>query len=106
MVKQVGVHKIAVALVVGAGQAAILVQVDGAHLGEVQLALAVHADEVAVNGHRRAARGKAQLGVGFVLDEAAEHIRHHGAAFFVIGGDDYFHNGFSSCDKCKVNGPA
>ena len=91
VVEQVGVHKIAVALLVRAGQAAVFIQVYGVHLGKIHLARLVHLGQLLINGHGRAAGCKAQLGVGLRVYKVANHARHHSAGFIIAVCHDHFH---------------
>ena len=64
MVKQVAVHEAPIALGVLLRQAAVLVQVDGRDLGEVDIALVVPLDQLLVGAHGvpPVARPSTQLG--------------------------------------------
>lgn len=73
MVEQVGAHEVGVALVVVLVQPHILVQVDGADLGEVQVTLLVPLDELLIGAHRTGAGGQAQDTAG-LEDDLAEMI--------------------------------
>ena len=64
MVKQVAVHKAPIALGVLLRQAAVLVQIDGRDLGEVNIALVVPLDQLLVGAHGGAAGSQAQHAVG------------------------------------------
>ena len=64
MVKQVAVHEAPIALGVLLRQAAVLVQVDGRDLGEVDIALVVPLDQLLVGAHGGAAGGQTQHAVG------------------------------------------
>ena len=52
MVKQVGVHKIAVALVIVRVKSFVLVQVNGGDFGKVQIPLVVPFDQLFVSANR------------------------------------------------------
>ena len=91
MVEQVRVHKIAVALVVRAGQAAVFIQVHRVHGGKIHLAGLVHLGQLLVNGHGRAARCKAKLCVWLRVHQVADHARHHSAGFIIAVCHDHFH---------------
>ena len=64
MVKQGAVHEAPIALGVLLRQAAVLVQVDGRDLGEVDIALVVPLDQLLVGAHGGAAGSQAQHAVG------------------------------------------
>ena len=64
MVKEVGAHKISVALIVVLGKTHILVQVHGFHLGEVQFAAFILGDQLLVGSHGAASGGQTQHTVG------------------------------------------
>ena len=63
VVEEVGLHEIAVALVMGGGQADILVQVYRAHPGEAQISLLVPLHQLTVGPDGRGARGQPQHAV-------------------------------------------
>ena len=73
MVKEVGLHEIAVALVMGGSQPRVLVQVHALHLGEVQIPGLVPLNELLVHADGRGARGQTQ---------------HTGRIEVHLGGDD------------------
>ncbi len=60
VIEQVGVHEVPVGLHVLMGQARVLVEVEGRHVGEGEALLLVEADQLGVEGQRRGARGEAQ----------------------------------------------
>ena len=60
MVKQVMVHKIAVALVVVLGETSVLVKIDRGNLGEVQNALLKTCYQLLVGSFRSRSCGKSQ----------------------------------------------
>ena len=64
VIEEVHVHEVAIALLVIAGQAAILVEVVGLDLGEVEIAGLVGGNEVLIGPDGRGARGKAEHAVG------------------------------------------
>ena len=107
VVEQVGVHEVAVALVMGLGDAAVFVQVHRAHLGEIHLAGLVGLDELFVHGHGGAAGGKAQLAVGLFVHQLADHVGHIGAALIIALGHDDVHGKHSVLCKffCRCPGP-
>ena len=74
MVEQVVPHEIGVALVVVPVQAHILVQVDGADLGEVQLARLTAADQLLIGPHRAGAGGQPQNAAGLEDDLGGDDI--------------------------------
>ena len=74
MVEQVVPHEIGVALVVVPVQAHILVQVDGADLGEVQLARLTAADQLLIGPHGAGAGGQAQDAAGLEDDLGGDDI--------------------------------
>ena len=96
VIEQVGVHEVAVALVVGLGDAAVLIQIHGVYLREVHLAGFVGLDQLLVHGYGGAAGGQAQLAVGLLVHQFADHIGHIGAAFIVAFGNNNFH-----CDTLR-----
>ena len=74
MVKQVLVHEAPIAFRVLLGQAAVLVQIHGGHLGEIQVALVVPLHQLGVGPHRGAARCQAQHAVGFHDDLRGDDV--------------------------------
>ena len=92
VVEQVGIHEVAIALVMGAGDAAVLIQVHGVHSGEVHLAGLVGFDELLVHGHRGTTGGQAQLAGGLLIHELADHIGHVRAAGVVALGHNYLNH--------------
>ena len=64
MVKEVGAHKISVALIVVLGKAHILVQVHGFYLGEVQIAAFILGNQFLVGTHGAASGGQTKHTVG------------------------------------------
>ena len=74
MVKQVAVHEAPIALGVLLRQAAVLVQIDGRDLGEVDIALVVPLDQLLVGAHGGAAGGQTQHAVGLHDDLRRDDI--------------------------------
>ena len=91
VVEQIGVHEIAVALVMRAGDTAVFIQVHGVHAGEIYLAGLIHLNELFVDGHRRTARGKAELGIGLGVYKFLDHIGDDRAGLVIAVRYDHFH---------------
>ena len=77
--EQVVVHVVAVGVRVGGEQADVLVEVEGAAEGEVELLGLVQADEVAIDALHRLAGGQAEdevrVGAEFAGDDARDQAR-------------------------------
>ena len=74
VVKEVLLHEVAVALLVGGLQADVFIQVHGLDLGEVQVALLVPVDELVIHPHGAGAGGEAHHAVGLQDDLGGEDI--------------------------------
>ena len=75
VVEQILVHEIAIALVVGAVQADVFVEVIGIHIGEVQLLRVAAARELLIHGHGRGAGGQTQHGLLLALHHVGDNVR-------------------------------
>ena len=78
-------------MVSGAGDTAVFIQVHGVHAGEIYLAGLIHLNELFVNGHRRTARGKAELGIGLGVYKFLDHIGDDRAGLVIAVRYDNFH---------------
>ena len=99
VVKEVLLHKAAVALRMVGSKALVLVEVEGAHAGEVYAALLAAGDELAVERQGRGAGRQAQHAGGPGLDLQFKKVR--GKAADVFGGIENDHldpHGLSSCN--------
>ena len=94
VVEQVGVHEVAVALLVVACQALVLVQVNRADLAEIQVALLVPLDQLLVGADRRRARGKPQHTVRLHNDLCGNDVGRLAAEILVISCDVNSHDVF------------
>mgnify|MGYP003300403364 CR=1 FL=1 len=93
MVEQVLVHEVPVALVVGAGQAAVLVQVDGGDLSEAQIAdLVPVLDQALVGADGGAAGGQTQNAVGLGDDLGSDDVGGLAGHLSVVLGFDDSHD--------------
>ncbi len=84
-------HEIPVGLVVGAGEADILVEVERRDPAEVEALVAMQADELLVKTERSATGGEAEDGFGFFADDPGDNFRAEEAADFGIVADEDFH---------------
>ena len=91
MVKQIAVHEIAIALIVGGFQTDVLVQIDGVHTGEVQTFLTAAARELLIHADRARTGGEAQRAVGLLADNRLDNIGSGRTLGGVVFGNDYFH---------------
>ena len=91
MVEQVIVHEVAIALVVVAGEAHILIQIDAVDAGEVQTLLMAAAAQLLIHAHGAGAGGKAQGAIGLGADDGLDDVCAQTAGLGVILGDDDFH---------------
>ena len=92
VLEEVHVHEVAIALLVVAGQAAVLVEVVGLDLGEVELAGLIGGNEVLVGADGRGARGKAEHAVGLEGDLGRDDGGGLAAHVLVILGANDSHN--------------
>ena len=74
MVKQIGAHKVCIALIVILGQAHILIQVYGTNLGEIQVTALIHGNQFLIGAHRAAAGGQTQHAIGFQLNLCGDDV--------------------------------
>ena len=98
VLEQVLLHEIPVALLMGAGQAAVFVQVDGGHLGKIQIALVVPVDQLCIGAHRGAAGGQAQHAVGLHDDLGRDDVGCLAGHIFIIGRSNDLHTIKTSID--------
>ena len=96
VIEQVLLHEVVVALGVIVGQATVLVQVVGAHLGEVQVAGLVGLDEVLIGANGRGAGGETQNAAGIHDDLGGDEIRCLAAHVLIVGGMNDTHNALLS----------
>ena len=74
MVKQVGLHEIAVALLMMGGQAQILIQIHGANLCKAQIALLKPLHQLLVSAHGGSPGGQSQHTVRLINDLGGDDI--------------------------------
>ena len=92
MVKQIGAHKVCIALIMILGQAHILIQVYGTNLGEVQIAALIHGNQFLVGAHRAAAGSQTQHAIGFQLNLCSNDVCSLPADIGIVFGANQSHN--------------
>ena len=95
-------HEVPVTLIVGSGQAAVLVQIHGGDFGEVQIAdLVPVLDQALVGADRRTASGKTQYTVRLCDNLSSDDVRSLAGHFRIVLCFDDSHGNyllpFSSC---------
>ena len=92
MVKEVGIHEIAVALVVGGLQTHIFVQIHTVYPGEIQTLLTAAAGQLLVHTHRAGTGGQTQAAIGLGADDLFKNVCCDGALLGIVFGNDNFHS--------------
>ncbi|MPM89818.1 hypothetical protein SDC9_136933 [bioreactor metagenome] len=95
VVKEVFVHKAAVALRMIRRQPHIFVEVDGVHAGEIKLPRFVCRNEVGIYALRRAARCEAKARIRLVADHVANHFCREFTGFCKVFGYNDVHVSYS-----------
>ena len=95
MVKEVCIHEITVALLMGGLKADVFVQIHGADLAEIQTLFPAAAGKILIHANGAGAGGKTQTAVGLFADDLFDYICAGGALAFIIIADDYSHNSAS-----------
>ena len=93
LVKQVLVHKAPIAFGMLLGQAAVLVQIDGGDLREIQVALVVPVHQLSVCANRGAAGRQTQHAVGLHNDLCGDDVGSLAGHVLVIFCTNDLHNG-------------
>ncbi len=91
MIKEVLLHEVAVALGMGALQAAVLVEVERLALGEAEVARLIALYQVGVQTDGRGARCQAQDAVRLSLDDGGDFVGGQSAHLFIRVGNDQLH---------------
>ena len=91
MVKEVVLHEVAVALVVGGGQTRILVQVHGTDLAEIQVAGLIARDQLLVHPDGGGPGGETQHAVGLQNNMGSQQAGSLPAHGLIIFGDVDLH---------------
>ena len=89
VVEQVLLHEVAVALRMRRPQAHVFVEVERRDLREIEPLLPVQADQLAVQGQRRAAGRQAQHAIGLSADQVRDEPRRPPAGGFGVGLNDH-----------------
>ena len=95
VVEQVVVHEVSIALIMLGAQTHILVQIHGAHLGEVQIAIRTAADQFLVSAHGRAAGSQAQNTVRLQHHLSRQQVSHLAAGIIIVFRTDKSHDKIS-----------
>ena len=90
MVKEIAVHKIAVALVVAGRKANVLVKVYAVGLGKIQSLVTTAADQLLINAQGAGTSGQAKTTIGLFSENVFNYIRRLGALGGVVFGNDDF----------------
>ena len=92
LAEQVLIHEIPVALGMLFGQAAVLVQIDGGDLREIEVALVVPLHQLGVGAHRGAAGRQTQHTVRFHDDLCGDDVGRFAGHILIIFCADDLHN--------------
>ena len=91
MVKEVGVHEVAIALIVGGLQTDVFVQVYGVDLGEIQALFPAAAGQLLIHADGAGTGGETEAAVGLFTHDLLDDIGAGSALTGVILGNDDFH---------------
>ena len=92
MVKEIGIHEIAVALVVGRLQTHIFVQIHAVYPGKIQTLFPAAAGQLLIHAHRAGARGQTETAIGLGADDLFKNVGCDGTLLGIIFGNDNFHS--------------